>query len=318
MPEISVIVPVYNVEKYLDRCVKSIICQSFSDFELYLVDDGSTDGSGAICENWAKVDDRIRVIHKQNGGLSDARNAALDLITGNCITFIDSDDYVSDDYLESLYRALNDTGSDISICNISSVTGDKINDSFYRPSRELSTTDNRREMFMTMYTPAAPGKMYKRFIYDGIRFPVGKLYEDTFIYHDVLAKAKRICFTGINSYYYLMRNGSIMHQEYKLSSTDIVDALMLRINKLEELGLHDLADENRPFLYSRVGVAFANLDSSSAINKKRLDEIKDIYDCEYPKLMRSAPGFKQRIRYWLLHRFPSIHTKLFGKNMSIA
>lgn len=317
MPIISVIVPIYKVEKYLNKCIDSILSQTFQDFELFLVDDGTPDNCGKICDEYAKKDERIIVIHKENGGLSDARNVAIDRAKGEFLTFIDSDDYVSENHLESLYIAITDTESDIAVANITSFSDNILDEMFYQPAtRQKILTD--KEIFNTIYQPCAQAKMYKRFIFDNIRYPVGRLYEDTFVYHDVLAQAKRLVLTGKNTYYYQIREDSIMHQEYKLAFTDIIDAIELRVKKLEELDLQDLADDNRVFIYSRVAVAFANLDPSVFENKKRLDEIKAIYDEEYPKLMKTTNNSKQKFRYWLLRNNPNLHSKLFGKNMSLA
>ncbi|MFR2551722.1 MAG: glycosyltransferase [Clostridioides difficile] len=118
MPKISIIVPVYNVEKYLEKCVRSILAQTFTDFELILVDDGSLDSSGAMCDQFAEQDQRVKVIHKENGGLSDARNAGIELATGEYLGFVDSDDYIADDMYELLYTNIVKEDADLSICGI--------------------------------------------------------------------------------------------------------------------------------------------------------------------------------------------------------
>lgn len=319
MPTISVIVPVYKVEKYIHKCVDSILSQTYRDFELFLVDDGSPDNCGKICDEYAKIDDRVIVIHKENGGLSDARNVAIDRANGDYLTFIDSDDYVAENHLESMYQAIVNTDSDLAISNISSFT-DKDGDEFdlYSPINRRYVLQTQEEIFSTIYRPNAWAKLYKRYIFNDIRYPVGRLYEDAFVYHDVLARVKRLVLTGENTYFYMLRDDSIMHQEYKLAFTDIIDAIELRVKKLEELGLQDLADNNRVFIYSRVAVAYANLDPSVPENKKRLEEIKAIYDEEYPKLMKTTNNSKQKFRYWLLRNNPNLHSRLFGKNMSLA
>lgn len=318
MPLISVIVPVYKVEKYIHKCIDSILNQTFRDFELFLVDDGSPDHCGKICDEYAVKDDRVIVIHKENGGLSDARNVAIDRAKGDYLTFIDSDDYVALDYLESLYNALIQSDSDIAISNITTFAENgQYDNEFYKITDKIEVLEGK-DIFSTIYRPNACAKLYKRFIFDDIRYPVGRLYEDAFVYHDVLSKANRIVLTGANSYYYLVRDDSIMRQEYKLAFTDIIDAIELRVKKLEELSLQDLADDNRVFIYSRVAVAFANLDPSVPENQKRLEEIKEIYDGEYPKLMKTTNNSKQKFRYWLLRNNPNLHSKLFGKNMSLA
>lgn len=317
MPLISVIVPVFKVEKYIHKCIDSILSQTFNDFELFLVDDGSPDNCGKICDEYAEKDSRIIVIHKENGGLSDARNAALNRVNGEYITFIDSDDYVSAYHLETMFNALEITGADIALANITSFNDEEYDDSLYKPTTEMKTLTGI-DIFSTLNRPNACAKLYKKNIYSNIRFPVGRLYEDVFIWHDVLSKVDRIVLTGVNSYFYYYRTDSIMHQEYKLAFTDIIDAIELRVKKLEELGLQDLANENRTFIYSRVGAAFAFLDASVPENKNRLNEIKEIYDNEYHKLMKTTNNSKQKFRYWLLKHSPNLHTKLFGKKMSKA
>lgn len=317
MPLISIIVPVYKVEQYLRKCIESILSQTIRDFEVFLVDDGSPDRCGQICDEYAEKDNRVIVIHKENGGLSDARNVAINKAKGKYITFIDSDDYVSDDHLEVLYNALVETDSDIAVANITSFTNGQYNDQFYQPSTEPEIL-NEKEVFNTIYQPCAAAKLYKKEIYNDIRFPVGRLYEDVFVYHDVLSKANRLVLTGKNTYFYLLRNNSIMHQDYRLQFTDIIDAIELRVKKLDALGLQNLADDNRKFIYSRVAVALANLDPAIPENRKRLDEIKKVYDDEYRRLMDTTNNGKQKFRYWLLKYFPNLHSKLFGKKMSLA
>ena len=121
MSQISIIVPVYNVEKYLSRCIDSILNQTFDDFELILIDDGSPDHSGAICDDYAKKDNRILVIHKENGGLSDARNAGINIASGEYIMFVDSDDYISKDMCEILYQRIIKDKSDMALCSVRGV-----------------------------------------------------------------------------------------------------------------------------------------------------------------------------------------------------
>ena len=136
MPQISVIVPVYKVEKYIHKCVDSILAQTFTDFELWLVDDGSPDHCGAICDEYAQIDTRVKVIHKKNGGLSDARNAALDVMNGKYIFFVDSDDWISEDALEIMYSALERTGAKVATGNIVSVREDGTEQALYSPVQD--------------------------------------------------------------------------------------------------------------------------------------------------------------------------------------
>ncbi len=317
MPEISVIVPVYKVEKYLRRCVDSILSQTFTDFELWLVDDGSPDGCPAICDEYAEKDSRIKVIHKKNGGLSDARNVALDVMTGKYVTFVDSDDYISSNALESLVCSLKNTGADMSAGNMASVDECGNQSDFYFPAEKETVLEND-EILMLLNQPCAQNRIYKSEIFKNLRYPVGRLYEDVFIWHKILSRVKRIALTGKVSYYYLIRNGSIMHSEYDIRFTDIIYAIKERYEWLDSIGQTKLANEARMFIYTRTAVAFANLDSGIPENEAKLNEVKAIYDECFRILIRENIGIKQKIRLVMLYKFPSLHTKLFGRKMPIA
>ena len=318
MPLISVIVPVFKVEKYLPRCLDSILSQTFTDFELLLVDDGSPDSCPEICDEYARRDRRISVIHKENGGLSSARNAALDRATGKYVSFVDSDDYITADALQTLYSALTETDSDIAVGNMMSVDESGYISEFYIPAdgRTLLEGD---EILSTLNQPCACNRLYKSEIFRSLRFPEGRLYEDVFIYHRILAQTKRMVLTGKTDYYYLIRSDSIMHSEYDIRFTDIVFAVKERYEWLDSIGQKELANEARMFVYSRVAAAYANLDAAIPENRKKLHEIRDIYISCYRVLMNDRSiGIKQRIRLFLLRYLPHIHTKLFGKNMPVS
>ncbi len=318
MPKISVIVPVYKVEKYLNRCVESILAQSFADFELFLVDDGSPDNCPKMCDEWAQKDNRIKVIHKANGGLSDARNAALDKATGDYISFVDSDDYITEDAFETLYYSIVKNDADISVGNMMSVNENGEISDFYCPTSTETILEND-DLFKTMYQPCAQNRLYKANIFKTLRFPVGRFYEDVFTWHKVLSQTNKIVLTGKTDYYYLVRTDSIMHSKYDIRFTDIVDAIRERYIWLEAIGQKDMANEARMFIYPRVAVAFANLDSKIPENKKRLKEIKKIYNECYPILMKQKGiPLTQKIRLTLLRFFPELHSIVFGKKMPIA
>lgn len=318
MPLISVIVPVYKVEKYLPRCLDSILSQSFTDFELLLVDDGSPDSCPEICDEYARRDRRISVIHKENGGLSSARNAALDRATGQYISFVDSDDYITADALQTLYSALTETDSDIAVGNMMSIDESGNISEFYIPAAGRTLLEGD-EILSTLNQPCACNRLYRSEIFRSLRFPEGRLYEDVFIYHRILAQTKRMVLTGKTDYYYLIRSDSIMHSEYDIRFTDIVFAVKERYEWLDSIGQKELANEARMFVYSRVAAAYANLDAAIPENRKKLHEIRDIYISCYRVLMNDRSiGIKQRIRLFLLRYLPRIHTKLFGKNMPVS
>ena len=317
MPTISVIVPIYKVEEYLARCVDSILAQTFTDYELFLVDDGSPDNCGAMCDEYAKKDPRITVIHKQNGGLSDARNAALEVASGEYIAFIDSDDWVAPNHLESMLAALKEHGADMAVCNFPKVHEDGRKEPMYHPANELTVREGD-EVFETLNQPAACNKLYKASIFKTLRYPVGKLYEDVFVYTAVLEQVKRLVYTGEDTYYYFLRQGSIMRTDYTPRFMDIVEACYLRAESLEKLGQPTLANEARMFVYSQAGVAYAHVDRKDAAAVARLCEVREMFEKCYPSLMADRTISKmQKLRIRLLKICPWLHTQLFGKRMPI-
>ncbi len=225
-PDISVIVPVYNVEAYLERCVKSIQAQTFSSFEIILVDDGSTDQSGIMCDKMAAEDSSIRVIHKENGGLSDARNVGMDAALGQYLFFVDSDDYISQDALEILIDLIRDHDAQIAIGGIcDSYAG---NDTPQRCSVETficSGTESLKYMLEGKRIPgSACGKLYTRSVCDSRRFIVGKTYEDAFFLPEVLLDSQKVAVTTTPVYNYWHRKGSITTGAVTEKSMDVVRA----------------------------------------------------------------------------------------------
>lgn len=238
LPKISIIVPVYNVEKYLPTCLDSIIAQSYKNLEILVVDDGAKDSSGAICDEYANKDIRIVALHKQNGGLSDARNYGMQLVTGDYISFIDSDDYVHPDYISTLYKNLVLNEADISICNFQKIKeGGKPNiDENLDEVHVYNTSDSLKQLLSgenSIQFTIACGKLFKRYIFDDIRFPKGKHYEDSATDHLWYAKAKRTVYTNRALYYYLQREGSIKSSE-RFQDTDMLDAAIEKLNFLKE------------------------------------------------------------------------------------
>lgn len=228
---VSVIVPIYMVEKYLNKCVDSIINQTYKNLEIILVDDGSKDNCGNICEEYKKKDERIIVIHKQNGGLSSARNVGIEKSNGNFITFIDSDDYISKDYIEYLYNGLKKYNLDIIITNLKKVYG-KNNDTKQvniDKADDINIIDSLTALEYLIYQKkidcSATGKLFKREIIKDIRFPEGKIYEDMGTIYKFIMEAKNIGYTNTKKYYYLQREDSILGEKFSEKNLDIFDIL---------------------------------------------------------------------------------------------
>ena len=212
---ISVIVPIYKVEKYLKRCIDSIINQTYKNLQIILVDDGSPDRCGKICDEYSKKDKRIKVIHKKNGGLSDARNKGLDVAEGKYIGFVDSDDYIDERMYEVLYNNLKDNNADLSICSIYEFKNDKEIVEGYNKKQEILVY-KKQEMFNKFYenllrNVVAWNKLYKKELFENIRYPKGKAIEDSAIIHYIINQCDNIVVSNLELYFYFQREESIIH-----------------------------------------------------------------------------------------------------------
>lgn len=234
-PMISVIVPIYNVEPYLDKCIGSIVNQSYKNLEIILVDDGSPDRCPEICDQWATRDNRIRVIHKENGGGGSARNAGLDVATGELIAFVDSDDYVSEDMLGHLCELLA-SGADIAECDFVEVADDNADFSCgdktvcKYAAQEAMAEHIRDRVFRQLIW----NKLYRREVIGDIRFPVGKSIDDEFFTYRVLGNAKTLIHSEKICYAYRQQEKSVMHAMGAQKRLQGVEAKILRHNYIRE------------------------------------------------------------------------------------
>lgn len=248
MPKITVIVPVYKVEPYLRRCIDSILIQTYTDFELILVDDGSPDACPEICDEYAQKDERIRVIHRENGGLSAARNSGLDAAKGEYIVFVDSDDWVHPEYLEYLYCAVLEHGVQLSACKFIK-TGTVIE------SEQMQYTCNVWDG-LTWFKEnhvngiVAWGKLYHRSLFQSIRYPVGKIHEDEFTTYKLLYLAGDIAVVDCKLYYYYINENSIMNSSYSVRRLARLDAIAERCEFFKEIGQRDMVSfTQKRFIY---------------------------------------------------------------------
>ena len=233
-PLISVIVPIYKVENYLEKCVQSIIEQTYQNLEIILVDDGSPDNCPKLCDDLAKKDDRIKVIHKQNGGLSSARNAGIDVAQGEYIGFVDSDDYIEPQMYELLYNAIEKNNCKLSVCNINYVfengkTIVKVKnsvDEFFDFNQAIVEMNTFR-----LFDMGAWSKLYHRDLFEDMRFPVGKFSEDFFIMYKIFEKANGIAYVSTPCYNYLQRQNSITKN--KKINEDFIEAAKSQMEYLD-------------------------------------------------------------------------------------
>lgn len=255
-PKISIIVPVYKVEKQIDTCIKSILNQTFNNFELILVDDGSPDKCGEICDEYEKKDKRIKVIHKKNGGLSDARNAGLNIAIGKYIGFVDSDDIIHPEMYEKMYSYINKYNVDIVQCkfkkfeNIEDINKfSKINNTYtnieYYTSKEaiMDMIDNNKINVNTW------NKLYKREFFENERFPKGKIHEDEFLTYKLMYESNKIAYINEELYYYYQNDSGIMNGSNLIKRLDRIEALEERSNFFLKNGDKDLYNKSNTALF---------------------------------------------------------------------
>lgn len=245
---VSIIVPIYNVQDYLGECIESILGQTYERLEVILVNDGSTDNCADICEKYKDLDSRIKIIHKKNGGLSEARNVGLENSTGNYVCFIDSDDYIDSHYVEELLNLLIFNECDISICSYNKVSDnrcvecgvDNIPVGTFRGEEVVDCLYTANHI----YTIVAWNKLYKKSLFEGIRYPVGLIYEDEATTCQLLLGAKKVALSDRELYFYRIRKASITNSGItveKLQSK--LDALTIRRNYFK--------DNNLLYFYSK-------------------------------------------------------------------
>ena len=238
---ISVIIPVYKVEKYLCRCVDSVLEQTYTNMEIILVDDGSPDNCSVMCDEYARQDSRVKVIPQENAGLSGARNAGIDMAQGQWLAFVDSDDYLTADFLERLYQACVDTGSSLSVCRWEYVRGETI--------PEHGTGETRvytgREMLANLYVPdgayfvVAWNKLYRKELFEDIRYPLGRIHEDEATTYRIYDKVRKAAYVDRSLYGYFVTPVSIT-RGFNPKRMDWVTAVAERLDFFEQKGYTEL------------------------------------------------------------------------------
>ena len=286
---ISIIVPVYNVEKYLEKCVNSIVNQTYKNLEIILVDDGATDSSGKLCDELAKIDNRIKVYHKENGGLSDARNYGVEKSTGEYIGFVDSDDYIDAEMYEKLYEAIKKENVDVAECNLKIIYPDR---------EELFTEQNyynvcTKQEYLEEYLKiekifgSACVRLIKSDIAKKLKFPVGKLYEDTYYAYGLINVADSYVIMDAPYYNYLMRENSITNARFNPRIFDLIEIV-------EEF--HNTVYENYPELekaadcrkmYAYFSVLNSILLEDEFKNNSFYPQIVNYFKENYIKLLRN-------------------------------
>ncbi len=311
MSTLSVIVPIYKVEKYLNRCISSILSQDFSDFELILVDDGSPDKCGIICDEYALRDSRIKVIHKKNGGLSSARNAGIDIARGKYITFIDSDDYIHPNMFLAMISKMVEFDSDVSISSFIRTTKD---DEFKELKNEyfpISSKDSIKAMCQNISFITAWGKIYKTELFENIRYPDGKYHEDEFTTYKLFYKSQKIIYTNDKLYCYYINEGSIIQGHFSEKHLDSLDAFSERIDFFETKNEAELVSISKNVLISRIMYCHQcimrekTIKNKSELTKKALSYLDKSQKNDY---LRPLPA-RQKIWAMLFFISPSLYSR---------
>lgn len=243
-PLITVVLPIYNVAKWLDTCIQSIVQQTYRNLQIILVDDGSTDESPTICERWAAKDNRINVVHQQNAGLSAARNTGLRLRKGEYVCFVDSDDYVEHNYVERMLNTARAEQADMVVCNVwkEDENGDTPAEEA-DPGFETKTLTSRQYMIYAMQSSwkhiVAWNKLYRSEIWDDLTYPVGKIHEDEFVFAQLAVRCRRVACINDVLYHYVQHDGSITNEKYSIRNLDKIKALCQRFLFLDEKGFNE-------------------------------------------------------------------------------
>ena len=224
-PLISIILPIYNVKDYLPKCMKSIFAQTYTNLEIIMVDDGSTDGSGKLCDDYAAKDSRVRVFHKKNGGLSDARNYGIERAEGEFITCIDSDDYVDKDYVAYLYHLIVKYKTKMSICQHRVIFSNGMKDEKGSSGDELLTNKKciKRMLYHDVIDTSAWAKLYHRELFSDVRYPYGKQFEDIATTYKLMLKCSKIAVGYESKYNYIFRSNSIVNCSFNHKKLELLE-----------------------------------------------------------------------------------------------
>lgn len=246
MDLVSIIIPVYNIEAYLERCIASAVNQTYPNLEIILVDDGSSDRSPQICDEWAAKDSRIKVIHQKNSGVSVSRNTGLTHATGSYILQLDSDDYMAPFAVERLLKTAQSTEAELVICNF--VRGTEDHYCFPEDSNPKVTITDAPSTLAQIYNGEKDAlrytvpwcKLYQKELLDGITYPVGKIFEDIYITHTIIDKCRKIALLEEALFYYYRRENSIMNAVFSFQKLDYLQALVNRVHFFEKRSMKDL------------------------------------------------------------------------------
>lgn len=312
---ISIIVPVYKVEKYLDRCVRSLVNQTYKNLEIILVDDGSPDNCPKMCDEWAKKDSRIKVIHKENGGLSDARNKGFEQSLGEYILFVDSDDYIDEKMVEIMYNRIIEDKTDMCICDFSTFEdGQNPNKNFTMEPKVISAEKTLKSLIYdksNVYFVVAWNKLFRRELLEKVKFPKGRIHEDEFTCHRFIGECKTISCIYNPLYFYYMREGSITKSKFTEKKLDVIMAMDDRVEYISQ---------NKPELLEDTKVLALKTIMALYCKAKMLKADKDLIKAIRKEYIKHYRKTSKKIWRTILGRFfPNVYYMLFKiKNSKCA
>lgn len=315
---ISVIVPVYNVEMFVDQCIDSIVKQTYTNLEILLIDDGSLDESGKICDKWADLDDRIKVYHKKNGGLSDARNYGMDKATGSYYMFVDSDDWVENTIVEELYSQICQTNLQMVCCNFKKFKNDGFLDEHIKLEEQICdleeyikriySFEGRTKNQFEILVPAW-AKLYKSSLFDDIKYPFGRINEDNYVIHHLVKKAGKVKIIDRQLYCYRLRDDSISHVKISKKKFDNFYGQMDRIEFLQDNKIDEKLKESIEYNTIHSGRTLWTQLICQKICKK--DELKkeyaDVREAYYKYIANRNLKFSVRILWNLFAKCPGLY-----------
>ena len=312
--EISVIVPVYNVEKFLPHCIESILNQTFENFELILVDDGSPDRCGEICDEAAKHDSRVRVIHQKNAGLSAARNAGIEIARGSWLSFVDADDFVALNFLEALHKAATRAQADCAVCSfyLTDSTGARIEASYPVEVENgvrtgASVLETVQEHLNVPYI-VAWNKLYRRELFETLRYPVGRQNEDVFVFAELFDKAKTVVVLPDKLYFYRQSEGSIMRSG--VTTLRNLDEMWAYHNCFEYFAAHGqeaLMPYMEKRMFAKLTGVYYRLPKDARRSKKMKAAKKALWDADWLLIKRGALGVRALMRTLLFCALPGVY-----------
>ena len=311
-PLLSIIVPVYKVENYLPKCIDSILAQTFTDFELILVEDGSPDNCPALCDAAAAKDARIRVLHQKNGGLSAARNAGLDAARGVWIGFVDSDDYIAPEMYEALYHAVQSTGADLALCDYAEVdeAGASCPQMHVSLAQQVFTGRDLLKNATDSTIQPAWNKLYHRAVFALLRYPEGKLNEDLFLIPEVCLQIQKAVVVPKALYYYVQRGGSIMSGNKTLRHYDAAEAAQRYWDCLVENGAYDALANAAKFMMGSVSRIYRQLPPALRKEARSREMLRMQFEVVSRTRRYCAVPGGLWLQSWLLWHFPQTYSRL--------